>query len=149
MACIPLVNRGSVLGKFMLYYDVPREPAAEELQIARIIASQIASAVARMRAEEARLSAAEEANRLKDEFLATLSHELRTPMNAILGWLQLLHSKGMPADRVEDAVEIIGRNAPAAGTAHRGHSRRLPHQQWQARDRAIARCRCRTSCSCC
>ena len=111
MACIPLVNRGSVLGKFMLYYDLPREPAAEELQVARIIASQIASAVARMPAEEARLSAAEEANRLKDEFLATLSHELRTPMNAILGWVQLLHSRGMSADRVQDAVEIIGRNA--------------------------------------
>src|SRR4030095_149021 len=36
---------------------------------------------------------AQEANRLKDEFLGTLSHELRTPLNAILGWARILRSR--------------------------------------------------------
>jgi signal transduction histidine kinase len=60
------------------------------------------------REKEARKEA-EEANRLKDQFLATLSHELRTPINVILGYLQILL-----ADRSKNprrALEIVHRNA--------------------------------------
>jgi GAF domain-containing protein len=49
---IPLVNRGRVIGKFMLYYESPYAPSEGELRLARIIASQVAFAVARTRAKE-------------------------------------------------------------------------------------------------
>jgi signal transduction histidine kinase/ActR/RegA family two-component response regulator len=56
---------------------------------------------------------AEQANHLKDEFLATVSHELRTPLNAILGWARMLGSNQLPADRAKHAIAAVERNASA------------------------------------
>lgn len=56
---------------------------------------------------------AEQANRIKDEFLATLSHELRTPLNAILGWSQLILQGTMNEDSIRRGIETIERNARA------------------------------------
>ena len=55
----------------------------------------------------------QQANRLKDEFLATLSHELRTPLNAIVGWVHLLRRAQLPPEEIEHALERIDRNAHA------------------------------------
>jgi PAS domain S-box-containing protein len=62
------------------------------------------------REHEARAEA-EIANRGKDEFLATLSHELRSPLNAIVGWATMLRKSELEPNEVQRAVEIIDRNA--------------------------------------
>jgi PAS domain S-box-containing protein len=64
--------------------------------------------VLQQRAEEL-----EDANRIKDEFLATLSHELRTPLTSILGWVRLLNSNQLGEKERERAVNVIQRNAEA------------------------------------
>jgi signal transduction histidine kinase/CheY-like chemotaxis protein len=61
--------------------------------------------------EQAARASAEDANRLKDQFLAIVSHELRTPLNSILGWADMLskgHLEGPLRDR---AVRGIGQGA--------------------------------------
>ena len=58
----------------------------------------------------------EQANRLKDDFLATVSHELRTPLSAVLGWAQMLMSKQLTSKRAALAIQTIERNA--ASLAH-------------------------------
>ncbi len=55
--------------------------------------------------------AAEDANRLKDEFLSTVSHELRTPLNAINGWALMLRAGRLDAAQSARALETIVRNA--------------------------------------
>ncbi|MEB3217716.1 MAG: PAS domain-containing protein [Nostocales cyanobacterium 94392] len=55
--------------------------------------------------------AAEQANRVKDEFLAILSHELRTPLNPILGWTKILQKGHLDAEKTQIALQTIERNA--------------------------------------
>ena len=70
--------------------------------------------IERSQRERARLLEREqEANRLKDEFLATLSHELRTPLNAIVGWVHLLKTGQLPDEERRHALDRIDRNAHA------------------------------------
>ncbi|HEX7708854.1 MAG TPA: PAS domain S-box protein [Thermoanaerobaculia bacterium] len=63
------------------------------------------------RVTEAAYRAALETNRAKDEFLMTLSHELRTPITAILGWARLLPTVPSGSPMFADAVDAIGRSA--------------------------------------
>ncbi|MDX2243301.1 MAG: ATP-binding protein [Leptolyngbyaceae cyanobacterium bins.302] len=61
--------------------------------------------------EQAAREAAESANRIKDEFLAIVSHELRSPLNPILGWSKLLRTRQLNAEKTDRALEVIERNA--------------------------------------
>jgi two-component system CheB/CheR fusion protein len=67
---------------------------------------------ARTTAEGARAEALE-ANRLKDEFLSTLSHELRTPMTSILGWAQMMRMMKLDEETMATAVATIERGTYA------------------------------------
>ncbi|MGF1963332.1 MAG: ATP-binding protein [Aulosira sp. DedVER01a] len=61
--------------------------------------------------ERAAREEAERANRIKDEFLAVLSHELRSPLNPILGWSKLLQNSKLNAKQTAEALATIERNA--------------------------------------
>ncbi|MFB2838244.1 PAS domain S-box protein, partial [Floridanema evergladense] len=61
--------------------------------------------------EQAAREAAERANRIKDEFLAVLSHELRSPLNPILGWAKLLQTRTFDEAKTKQALSTIERNA--------------------------------------
>ena len=61
--------------------------------------------------EQAAREAAENANRIKDEFLAVLSHELRSPLNPILGWSRLLQNRKLDEAKTAQALATIERNA--------------------------------------
>ncbi|MBD2169287.1 PAS domain-containing protein [Calothrix membranacea FACHB-236] len=61
--------------------------------------------------EQVARNEAEKANRIKDEFLAILSHELRSPLNPILGWTKLLQSRRLDENKTAEALATIERNA--------------------------------------
>lgn len=68
---------------------------------------------AQLLCEQAARAEAETASRTKDEFLAVVSHELRSPLNAILGWARLLRSRKFDEAKTNKALETIERNAIA------------------------------------
>ena len=64
-------------------------------------------------AEQAARREAEAANQAKDLFLATLSHEMRTPLNAIVGWLNILHHEDAETRHFQEGLKVIERNTRA------------------------------------
>jgi signal transduction histidine kinase/ActR/RegA family two-component response regulator len=112
---VPIQSRHQVLGVLSLVSsESKRRYNRADLALAEDIARRAASAIdnARLyRDSEAARRAAQEANRMKDEFLAVLSHELRSPLNAILGWTQMLRTRQLNETAMARALETIERNA--------------------------------------
>lgn len=105
---VPLLVRKRHLGTIVFasaqsghHYTIVDLAMAEEL------AQQAAFAI-----ENAQLyREAQDANRIKDEFLAIVSHELRTPLNSMLGWVQLIRNRKLDEAITFNGLEIIERNA--------------------------------------
>ena len=105
----PLRTGGDTIGALMVSRSGGAEFSRGDVQMLEEVARQAAAALHNIWAYHA----AAEASRLKDEFLATLSHELRTPMTSILGWAQILRLADTPQELFRDGLESIERSARA------------------------------------
>ncbi len=118
----PLIARtGRFIGMVSTHWRHRHRPTQRELRFLDLLARQTADLLEQRRVEaerqrllereQAARENAELANRTKDEFLAILSHELRSPLNPILGWAKLLQMGTFDAEKTQQALATIERNA--------------------------------------
>jgi signal transduction histidine kinase len=108
-AAVPLRARGHLLGTLMLLGDDFTCPGAAE----RVLIEELATRASLAIDNAALYRDAQRASRLKDEFLATLAHELRTPLHTIVGWAHILGEGPSDPATVRKGVETIIRSAQA------------------------------------
>jgi len=112
----PLMIEGRVIGVIHVDTLESHNFSADDVKLLQLAADRIAMAIERARLYEAEQQArleAEMANRMKDDFLATISHELRSPLNSILGWVLLLREGRLSEDATTAALKTVERSARA------------------------------------
>jgi signal transduction histidine kinase len=113
-ATLPLVIDADVAGVAVFHFTAPVNFDEEYRALLASVAQHCAQAIQRARLYEAAQLAraeAETANRQKDEFVSILSHDLRAPLNAILGWASLLQQGMLDSPGAERALQSITDNA--------------------------------------
>src|SRR5690606_11831552 len=129
---LPLIAQGQVAGALSFYFDEPHRHDEEELRLLGLIADQLAATAEKAHMIEnlqeanerlqrqnqdlaRRVAEAEDAQRLKNEFLANVSHELRTPLTAVLGYTYLMKAghTGEVTPEQKTALDRIDRAANA------------------------------------
>jgi PAS domain S-box-containing protein len=111
---VPLMLDDQAIGVIHVGTLSPRHFTSDDVQMLQLVGERAALAIERARLYEAERNAlahAQEANRVKDEFLAIVSHELRTPMQSILGWAQMLRSRKLNETTIAKAIDTLERNA--------------------------------------
>jgi signal transduction histidine kinase len=106
-------QQSGLLGGANIYLTEPLEAKVLETVVSTLLQLHRTEAGLRetVKREQVARAQAEEATRLKDEFLANLSHELRTPMNIIIGWAHLLRNGPLTDEQKVRAAEAIERAA--------------------------------------
>ncbi len=113
LAVVPLIFQGNLIGDLMTYHDERHRFEPDEVRLAQTMAHQLASAIERIRGENALRAAkvnAEQASRAKDDFLATLSHELRTPLTPVLMTASDMAQDMELSDTIRQSAQMIVRN---------------------------------------
>ncbi|HEV7502433.1 MAG TPA: ATP-binding protein, partial [Vicinamibacteria bacterium] len=111
---VPMRTRGGVFGAMAVWRGEHAPFSDRDVAVLQEVASRAALALDNARlfeSAEGALRDAERESRIKDEFLSTLSHELRTPINAILGWAHMLQGGQLDGAASAKAAEVIARSA--------------------------------------
>src|SRR5262249_19106913 len=110
---VPLMSgAGEAIGALTVYFDEPRFPSEREMHQADLLAQKAVLYIDRSQSEQALRASArrlEEADRRKDQFLATLAHELRNPLAPIRNALHFMQLKGNRDPDMQNARDMIDR----------------------------------------
>ncbi len=105
MAVVPLVKGGELIAQFSVHFCEPHEWTPDQIALTEETVERTWAALERARAEEA----LREADRRKDEFLATLAHELRNPLAPLRTGLQLMQIAGEDREQIAKVREMMER----------------------------------------
>src|ERR1035437_3937013 len=112
---VPLRSESSTIGVLVVQnYENKDAYTDEDLELLKFVSNQIRISIDRKKSEMELINAKEKASqsdKLKSSFLMNMSHEVRTPMNAIIGFSTLLNDEDISKDETMEYVSLISSNA--------------------------------------